>query len=29
MAWKTDELLLSLGQGVLGMQINFGGPVGT
>jgi alkylation response protein AidB-like acyl-CoA dehydrogenase len=29
MAWKTDELLLSLGQGALGMQINFGGPAGT
>ncbi|MCC7364971.1 MAG: acyl-CoA/acyl-ACP dehydrogenase [Dehalococcoidia bacterium] len=29
MAWKTDELLLSLGQGALGMPITFVGPAGT
>lgn len=29
MAWKTDELLLSLGQGALGMPISFVGPAGT
>src|SRR5262249_26309336 len=26
MTWKTDELLLSLGQGALGLPINLGGP---
>ncbi len=29
MAWKTDELQMSLGQGALGMPINFVGPAGT
>lgn len=29
MAWKTDELQLSLGQGALGMPITFVGPAGT
>jgi alkylation response protein AidB-like acyl-CoA dehydrogenase len=29
MAWKTDELLLSLGQGALGIPISFVGPAGT
>lgn len=29
MAWKTDELQLSLGQGALGMPIAFVGPAGT
>lgn len=29
MAWKTDELRLSLGQGALGMPITFVGPAGT
>jgi len=29
MAWKTDELQLSLGQGALGMPISFVGPAGT
>ncbi len=29
MAWKTDELQLSLGQGSLGMPISFVGPAGT
>ena len=28
MAWKTDELRMLLGQGALGMQVSFGGPVG-
>jgi alkylation response protein AidB-like acyl-CoA dehydrogenase len=29
MAWKTDELQISLGQGALGMPITFVGPAGT
>ncbi|MGE5594914.1 MAG: acyl-CoA dehydrogenase family protein [Hyphomicrobiales bacterium] len=29
MAWKTDELLQSLGMSALGMPINFVGPAGT
>lgn len=29
MAWKTDELQLTLGQGALGLPINFVGPAGT
>jgi len=29
MAWKTDELRLSLGQGALGMPVTFVGPAGT
>ena len=29
MAWKTDELLLSLGVGALGQPISFVGPAGT
>ena len=29
MAWKTDELRLSLGRGALGMPITFVGPAGT
>lgn len=29
MAWKTDELQLSLGQGALGLPVNFVGPAGT
>ena len=29
MAWKTDELVLTLGQGALGMPITFVGPAGT
>lgn len=29
MAWKTDELQLSIGQGALGLPVNFVGPAGT
>src|SRR6185312_14152721 len=29
MAWKTDELRISLGQGALGMPVTFVGPAGT
>lgn len=29
MAWKTDELQLSLGQGALGLPVSFVGPAGT
>lgn len=29
MAWKTDELVVSLGQGALGIPISFVGPAGT
>lgn len=29
MAWKTDQLKLTLGQGALGMPITFAGPAGT
>lgn len=29
MAWKTDQLKLTLGQGALGMPITFVGPAGT
>jgi alkylation response protein AidB-like acyl-CoA dehydrogenase len=29
MAWKTDQLRLTLGQGALGMPITFVGPAGT
>lgn len=29
MAWKTDELLLSLGLGALGREVTFVGPAGT
>jgi hypothetical protein len=29
MAWKTDELVMSLGQSALGLPISFVGPAGT
>ena len=29
MAWKTDQLRLSLGQGALGLPVSLGGPVGA